>query len=89
MALVLLAAAFVDFKLSEAKKVYLVLLKSSVALIAVVILSGVLLINFYPGTLNDKPEPKTGSGDFTLDMFGWHELATEFNKFRLNDLKTG
>ena len=87
--LILLSAAFIDFKLNLHKKLYGHLLKSSVILIIAVMLSGVSLINYYPGTLSTRPEPKTGSGDFTLDMYGWKSLSTAFNQLRLNDIKTG
>jgi 4-amino-4-deoxy-L-arabinose transferase-like glycosyltransferase len=50
------------------------------SLFSVVIISilGLTLINFYPGTLgNKKDSDKYGSGDFTLDMYGWNTIGNK------------
>lgn len=47
-------------------------IKTSFSFILFVIISGYLLICFYPGTIGIKyPLTKYGSNDFTLDMYGW------------------
>ncbi len=54
------------------------LCKMAVALLLTIIISGVLLINYMPGTLGKKSQDELGAGDFTLDMYGWNSLCKEF-----------
>ena len=89
LGLILLTATFLDEQLTQLNNVYKIVLKSSLLLVLIVIVSGVLLINFYPGTLNYRPEPKTGSGDFTLDMYGWDDFAQAFAQLHRHDVLTG
>lgn len=83
---ILLSSAYIDFKIDLTELLYTRLLKVAACLMVIVILAGVTIINFYPGTLGSKTESKMGSDDFTLDMTGWKELAKEFNTLRLNDI---
>ena len=53
------------------------------------ITSGILLINFMPGTLGKKDKPHLGEGDFTLDMYGWKNLKSQFNNIIQTDLVLG
>lgn len=55
----------------------------------VIIIAGILLINFIPGTLGKKEKIHLGEGDFTLDMYGWGNLKTQFKKIAEADLKRG
>ena len=64
-------------------------LRAAFILIAIVVLAGPLLIDFYPGTLANPSEPKTGSGDFTLDMYGWKAFLPVFEKIRTDDIQSG
>jgi hypothetical protein len=42
----------------------------------IVFVAGIYLVNHFPGTIGNKmKEQAYGSGDFTLDMFGWKESA--------------
>ena len=53
---------------------------SSFTLIAVV--AGMILIFYYPGTLGSKKEAVSyGSGDFTLDMYGWERSGSQMAAF--------
>ena len=55
-----------------------------------VVVAGVLLINFMPGSLGNKKEKtKFGEGDFTLDMYGWKSFKNDFEKLAKADLQTG
>jgi hypothetical protein len=55
------------------KKTWLVL---SVSLLITVFALGIYLVNNFPGTIGNKAKEQTyGSGDFTLDMYGWKESA--------------
>ena len=83
---ILLSSAYVDFKLDARQRLYPRLLRTSALLMVIVILAGVTVINFYPGTLGNKMESKMGAGDFTLDMTGWKELSKEFNMLRVDDI---
>jgi len=88
--LLLLAAAYLDFKLSQGAVKYATrLLRASVILIATVVVLGVGLIQYFPGTLNHTSEPKTGAGDFTLDMYGWRSFQSAFSKVHREDIRSG
>ena len=55
-----------------------------------VIVAGVMLINFMPGSLGNKKENlKFGEGDFTLDMYGWKRFKTDFEKLVKADQQAG
>ncbi len=89
LGLMLITAVFIEHRLgSEPNQRFSRLLEASVTIIATVILSGVGVINHYPGTLGNQNETKMGSGDFTLDMYGWKALRPEFEKIRDEDIRT-
>ena len=52
-------------------------------------MAGIILINFYPGTLGSKSKNNIGDGDFTLDMYGWNTIKTDVNKIMENDIENG
>ncbi len=53
------------------------------------ITAGIILVNFKPGTLGKKEKQFLGEGDFTLDMYGWHNLKINFEKIVAADLQSG
>jgi hypothetical protein len=53
-----------------------------------IITAGITLINFMPGTLGKKDKLRLGEGDFTLDMYGWKNLKTQFEKIMQTDLRS-
>jgi hypothetical protein len=61
---------------------------SAFSLISIVLVLGYFLINFYPSTIGSKKAKLTyGSGDFTLDMYGWKETGIEIGKYlKINKL---
>ncbi|MGG9961813.1 ArnT family glycosyltransferase [Ferruginibacter sp. SUN106] len=59
------------------------------ALLAVVITGGVLLVNFFPGTLGKRDAAIFGEGDFTLDMYGWNTIKKNVKKIVDTDIKNG
>jgi hypothetical protein len=65
------------------------LLRASVALLVIVILSGSLLIKLYPGSLVTNKDPHRGTGDATLDLTGWETLRQGFEKTRDQDILQG
>jgi hypothetical protein len=48
---------------------------------------GVLTISFYPGTLGKKGSYDLGSGDFTLDMYGWNQAKNKMDSVLKSDIK--
>jgi len=59
-------------------RVYFRLVKYAVGFTGIIAVAGVLVINFYPGTLGKKQPDILGKGDVTLDMYGWNTLKTHF-----------
>ena len=45
-----------------------------------IIIAGLMAIQFFPGTIGNKDRQKLGEGDFTLDMFGWNDFARSFEQ---------
>jgi hypothetical protein len=68
------------------------ILSFALVFLVIICVSGLLVINYYPGTLGSKDEKKMGFGDFTLDMNGWKEveknvaviIESDFNKKLMN-----
>lgn len=54
-----------------------------------VITAGILLVNLMPGTIGKKENKYRGEGDFTLDMYGWKNLKTQFKKIVESDIQSG
>jgi hypothetical protein len=65
------------------------LVYSSCILVLTIALSGMLIINHYPGTIGKKDESSLGKKDFTLDMYDWNFFKTEFKKVRNKDQQSG
>jgi 4-amino-4-deoxy-L-arabinose transferase-like glycosyltransferase len=56
----------------------------------VIVIAGLFIINFYPGTLSPSNDPKiVGKGDVTLDLYGWEDAGQQFEKLYQNDIKKG
>ncbi len=51
----------------------------AITVLLFIVIAGVLLINFYPGTPGKKEPGRRGYGDFTLDMYGWRKFAGSFD----------
>jgi hypothetical protein len=58
-------------------------------LLVAIVMTGIILVNFLPGTLGKKDRQLYGEGDFTLDMYGWENLKPNFSKIINTDIKTG
>ena len=48
-------------------------------LLLLIVVAGIVIINFLPGTLGKQDELKKGEDDFTLDMYGWRKFAPVFD----------
>lgn len=57
------------------------LIKYALGIAVIATIIGFAIINYYPGTLGSKKENELGSGDFTLDLYGWNYAGTEFGKW--------
>ncbi len=58
-------------------------------LLAIIIATGVSVIHFFPGTLGKKDVVILGDGDFTLDMYGWKNVKTAFEKITQKEEQSG
>lgn len=88
--LMLIAGYVIDGELSAGKaKLYRRWMQAASALIILFILAGIYFINSYPGTLGSMQPSKLGSGDVTLDMYGWRMLNKEFNRIRSEEIDSG
>jgi 4-amino-4-deoxy-L-arabinose transferase-like glycosyltransferase len=66
------------------------LAKLGILLQLVIIVAGVAVVNFYPGTIGSNKNTDTmGDGDATLDMYGWKNFATSFDSLRRADIVSG
>ncbi|MBS1510823.1 MAG: glycosyltransferase family 39 protein [Bacteroidetes bacterium] len=60
-------------------------LRYATGFIVVLALLGIAAIHFYPGTLGKKEKTFYGEGDFTLDMYGWHQLKNNMDAIMQQD----
>jgi hypothetical protein len=79
--LILLTASYYSRKQwsSQAKRNVPLAFVIANGLILFVAIAGVVVINFFPGTLGKKQTDKRGDGDFTLDMYGWQKFSKSFD----------
>jgi 4-amino-4-deoxy-L-arabinose transferase-like glycosyltransferase len=89
--LILLSAAYLDEKLKNREGQFLFpgFIKWAASLFLIIAAGGILIINYYPGTLGSKNNVQYGSGDFTLDMYGWKEAGNNFKKIYDTDVQDG
>ncbi len=53
-------------------------MRAMVVMFSVVLVLGIAVINYFPGTIGNKKDMlHYGSGDFTLDMYGWKESSAK------------
>jgi 4-amino-4-deoxy-L-arabinose transferase-like glycosyltransferase len=75
--------------LAEQKHVFPPSVKWALGFSLFVVILGIGLINFYPGTLGKKSETELGKGDFTLDMHGWRSAGKVFGEIRQKEVSAG
>ena len=84
-----LAAIYLSHQTENIPKIPRII-QFSLAFISFVVITGVLIINFFPGTLGKQKTPfKFGEGDVTLDMYGWSETARKIDSLVIDDEKNG
>ncbi len=90
--LILLAACYFSTKkITEGSQKWIVHkpVEIAFAMMLSIIVSGIILINYYPGTLGKKDKALLGEGDFTLDMYGWKDLRPAVEKILKSDGLSG
>ena len=56
------------------------IIKTATYLIVVLAFLAILLINYLPGTFGKTGDKQHyGQNDFTLDMYGWHQISAQFD----------
>jgi 4-amino-4-deoxy-L-arabinose transferase-like glycosyltransferase len=85
--LLLTATYFATQKNATSKKQMPLALKVAAGLLGFVLLAGMLVVNYLPGTLGSRKAERLGEDDFTLDMYGWHQLKNQFDSIRKNNNK--
>lgn len=90
--LIIITACYVNFKTETdfliGKRLQQFTYLSGIFLLLIVI-AGMVLINFMPGTIGKKDINSLGDGDATLDMYGWTELQKTFKQNYEEDIKAG
>ncbi len=75
-----LAASYLDDK-SKTSCLVPRFVKYATGLVVFIISAGFVFINYYPGTIGSNNKDEMGDGDFTLDMYGWKEMGTNFGEW--------
>lgn len=64
--------------------------KYALVLLLVALVGSVLVVNYFPGTLSGKKlAANAGSGDFTLDMYGWQQAEVQMARIKQQDIAVG
>lgn len=79
LSLSFVAAAYIDTRVDVLRSSLPSVIKSTIWLILIVLIGGMTVIHFYPGTIGSKDENKLGSNDFTLDLSGWKHFENDYN----------
>ncbi|SFV33101.1 ArnT family glycosyltransferase [Thermoflavifilum thermophilum] len=86
--LLLLVAAYIDARHVSEKK-FPVVIRWVMSIFLVIILGGCWMIMDYPGTVGSHDPMEYGSGDFTLDMYGWRKISQQFQQVYQHDVQEG
>ncbi|WEK17779.1 MAG: glycosyltransferase family 39 protein [Candidatus Pedobacter colombiensis] len=84
--ILMIAIKLADYTDRKANRIVM----SSLAFYLVIVIAGLIMINFYPGTIGPSDDPKTvAKGDVTLDLYGWRDAGKQFEQLYQNDIKDG
>ena len=64
-------------------------IEMATGLIISMVTAGLIIVNYFPGTIGSKKIDSLGEGDFTLDMYGWNNLKPAFEKIAAADVRSG
>lgn len=85
--LILVALYLSDLK-KNSKRLFPSIIKWSLSLIVIIMIAGIFVVNFYPGTLSPD-QVHTGNGDPTLDMYGWNQFGLQMDSIYHVDKTSG
>lgn len=86
--LLLLPAAYLDAR-TRPSLMLPRMVKWLIGVFLFIILTGWWMILYYPGTVGSHDPVKYGSGDFTLDMYGWPSIGKQFQHIYQQDIRQG
>lgn len=92
ISLIILAACYIDSRAQSVNNAGIRLRRiafSALLFLYVMVIVGIVMINFMPGTIGNKDPKALGDGDFTLELYGWPGVKTEFKKIHDADKKDG
>jgi Dolichyl-phosphate-mannose-protein mannosyltransferase len=86
--LIVIAACYITDQSDNNKRKPIVvkLAAASCIFILIIAITGIFVINYYPGTIGKTATESLGEGDFTLDMYDWDFFKVGFQKSRLTDI---
>lgn len=70
-------------------KLFPVSLKASTLVFTLVLITWPLIIHYYPGTYGKKQDKAIGSGDVTLDRYGWKKSGESFAMLYRREVANG
>lgn len=85
----LLPLAAIYFTSVSGSRFFPISLRWGIGIIAVTLIAGIAVIDFYPGTIGKKSNQDLGDGDPTLDMYGWKNAGESFARIYRNDVNSG
>jgi 4-amino-4-deoxy-L-arabinose transferase-like glycosyltransferase len=86
ISLLILCALYADECIN--KKTIQAWLRNANLLVLIIVALSYFAINYLPASLGKKNVADLGSGDFTMDLYGWNSFATAFKKLKDADIKT-
>lgn len=86
--LLILAALYLADLKKNSELLFPSIIKWSLSLITIIIVAGVFVVNFYPGTLSPD-QVHTGNGDPTLDIYGWDQFGLQIDSIYRADKALG
>jgi hypothetical protein len=90
--LIIIAACYIGQQFDSDNKIGFQLSRFiylGIAFLSIIIVMGICIINYFPGTFGKKEAALLGDGDFTLDMYGWKEIKREFKKIYTDNKSAG
>ena len=86
ISLLILCAFYADECFSQ--KNIIALLRSANFLVLTIVVLAYFSINYLPLSLGKHDAEHLGTGDFTMDLYGWNSFENAFEKLQKNDIQT-
>ena len=84
IALLILVAYYSNAVFRNRNRILTIIYSANALLIGVLII-GYVLVNYLPAQIGSSDLHNMGSGDFTLDLFGWEDFETKFEALVKSD----